>query len=70
MDPVTATATASLASADFSIFTLFVRADIVVKLVMLSLLAASIFSWALIFDKFKIFKKLFRETALVEDQFW
>lgn len=70
MDPVTATATTSLASADFSIFTLFLRADIVVKLVMLSLLVASIFSWALIFDKFKIFKKLFKETALVEDQFW
>lgn len=70
MDPVTTTAAASLGSTDFSIITLFMRADIVVKLVMISLLAASIFSWALIFDKVKVFKKLFKETELFEDQFW
>ena len=46
------------------------RADLVVKFVILSLIAASIFSWALIIDKFKIFKKLFKETELIEDQFW
>jgi biopolymer transport protein TolQ len=70
MDPITTTAAASLGSTDFSIITLFMRADIVVKLVMISLLAASIFSWALIFDKVKVFKKLFKETELFEDQFW
>ncbi len=70
MDPVTATAASSLGTTDFSIFTLFMRADLVVKFVMLSLIAASIFSWALIIDKFKIFKKLFKETELIEDQFW
>ena len=70
MDPVTTTAAASLGSTDFSIITLFMRADIVVKLVMISLLAASIFSWALIFDKVKVFRKLFKETELFEDQFW
>ena len=70
MDPVTATAASSLGTTDFSIFTLFMRADLVVKFVILSLIAASIFSWALIIDKFKIFKKLFKETELIEDQFW
>jgi biopolymer transport protein TolQ len=49
---------------------LFMRADMVVKLVMLSLVAASIFSWALIIDKIKIFRKLFKETEIAEDQFW
>jgi biopolymer transport protein TolQ len=42
----------------------------VVKLVMLSLVVASIFSWALIIDKIKIFRKLFKETEIAEDQFW
>ena len=70
MDPVKATAASSLGTTDFSIFTLFMRADLVVKFVILSLIAASIFSWALIIDKFKIFKKLFKETELIEDQFW
>jgi len=64
MDPVTTTAAASLGTTDFSIITLFMRADLVVKLVILSLLAASVFSWALIFDKFKIFKKLFKKQKL------
>ena len=69
MDPVTTAAT-SLGTTDFSILTLFMRADLVVKLVMLSLVAASIFSWALIIDKIKIFRKLFKETEIAEDQFW
>jgi biopolymer transport protein TolQ len=46
------------------------RADLVVKLVMISMVAASIFSWALIIDKIKIFKKIFKETDIAEDQFW
>jgi biopolymer transport protein TolQ len=69
MDPVTTAAT-SLGTTDFSIITLFMRADMVVKLVMLSLVVASIFSWALIIDKIKIFRKLFKETEIAEDQFW
>lgn len=69
MDPVTAAAT-SLGTTDFSIITLFMRADLVVKFVMISLVAASIFSWALIIDKIKIFKKIFKETDIAEDQFW
>jgi len=41
---------------DFSLWQLFVRADFVVKSVIILLLASSIFSWALIFDKYKLFK--------------
>ena len=43
---------------DFSLWKLFLRADFVVKFVIILLIAASIFSWALIFDKFKLFKKI------------
>ena len=47
-----------LSSTDFSIIKLFVRADIIVKSVILILIAASIYSWAIIFDKYKLFKKI------------
>ena len=40
---------------DFSLWKLFLRADFVVKFVIILLIACSIFSWALIFDKFKLF---------------
>tara|TARA_Y100000816_G_C25992939_1_gene518673 strand:+ start:776 stop:976 length:201 start_codon:yes stop_codon:yes gene_type:complete len=45
-------------SADFSIGTLFMRADIIVKSVILVLVGASIYSWAIIFNKYKLFKKI------------
>ena len=45
---------------DFSLWKLFLRADFVVKFVIILLIAASIFSWALIFDKFKLFKQINR----------
>ena len=44
-------------NADFSLFSLFLRADIVVKSVMIILILCSVYSWAIIFDKFRIFKK-------------
>ena len=43
---------------DFSLWKLFLRADWVVKSVIILLIACSIFSWALIFDKIKLFKKI------------
>ena len=46
---------------DFSLWKLFLRADFVVKFVIILLIAASIFSWALIFDKFKLFKKFHKK---------
>ena len=42
---------------DFSLWQLFLRADFVVKSVIILLLASSIYSWALIFDKYKMVKK-------------
>ena len=45
-------------STDFSLWSLFLRADFVVKFVIILLIFSSIFSWALIFDKFKLFKTI------------
>ena len=42
-----------LTSTDFSIVQLFLRADIIVKSVIIILIAASVYSWAIIFDKYK-----------------
>ena len=50
-------------STDFSLIQLFLRADFVVKSVIIILIAASIYSWALIFDKYKLFKKIEKSTS-------
>ena len=59
-----------LSSSDFSIFKLFIRADIIVKSVIILLIAASIYSWAIIFDKYKLFKKINKSTDEFEEKFW
>ena len=55
---------------DFSLWQLFIRADFVVKSVIILLLASSIYSWALIFDKYKLFKKINLLTLDFENKFW
>jgi biopolymer transport protein TolQ len=55
---------------DFSLWQLFLRADFVVKFVILLLLSSSIYSWALIFDKYKLFKKINLSTSEFENKFW
>ena len=57
-------------SSDFSLWKLFLRADFVVKSVIIILLACSIYSWALIFDKYKLFKKINSTTEDFENKFW
>ena len=57
-------------SADFSLINLFIRADIVVKLVIITLIACSIYSWAVIIEKIKLFKKINRSTEEFEAKFW
>ena len=59
-----------LSSTDFSIIKLFLRADIIVKAVIILLIAASVYSWAIIFDKYKLFKKINRSSEDFEDKFW
>ena len=48
---------------DFSLWSLFLRADFVVKFVIILLIFSSVFSWALIFDKFKLFKTCLLYTS-------
>ena len=55
---------------DFSLTQLFLRADFVVKSVIIILIAASVFSWALIFEKYRLFKKIEKSTSSFEDKFW
>jgi len=55
---------------DFSLWQLFIRADFVVKSVIIILLASSIYSWALIFDKYRLFKKINLSTLDFESKFW
>ncbi len=57
-------------STDFSIIQLFLRADFVVKSVIIILIAASIYSWALIFEKQRLFKKIEKSTSNFEEKFW
>ena len=55
---------------DFSIINLFIRADIIVKTVIIILIASSIYSWAVIFEKMKMFKKINKSTEEFENKFW
>jgi biopolymer transport protein TolQ len=57
-------------SADFSLINLFLKADIIVKTVIISLIACSIYSWAIIFDKIKMFKKINLSSEEFEEKFW
>ena len=57
-------------SADFSILNLFIRADIIVKSVIIILIAASIYSWAIIIEKYRLFKKINKTSEEFENKFW
>ena len=48
----------------------FLRADIVVKSVIVILIFASIYSWALIFDKYRLFNRIHKSSSIFEDKFW
>ena len=67
---ITSQAVGLASSTDFSITTLFLRADIIVKSVIIILIAASVYSWAIIIDKFRLFKKINKSSQEFEDKFW
>lgn len=58
------------ANSSFSLMSLFLDADIVVKSVILILIFASIWSWTIIFAKFSSLKSLFREADEFEENFY
>jgi biopolymer transport protein TolQ len=69
-NPIDAIALGGAASHDLSILGLFLQADIIVKVVMLILLLASFWSWAVIFDKLMRLRRLSREAESFEESFW
>jgi biopolymer transport protein TolQ len=66
----TAALAGSHLSSDLSIWTLFLNADLIVKLVILMLVLASVWSWAIIFEKFFKLRRLHQQADEFEDQFW
>jgi biopolymer transport protein TolQ len=57
-------------AADLSLISLFLRADLVVQLVLVVLLAASVWSWAIIVEKFRRMRRLSEEGDRFEEAFW
>ena len=55
---------------DFTLINLFLRADIIVKSVIIILILCSIYSWALIFEKYRLFKKINISSEEFEEKFW
>ncbi len=67
---ITSQAVGLASSADFSLINLFIRADIIVKSVIIMLIACSIYSWAVIIEKYRLFKKINQSTEEFEVKFW
>lgn len=65
-----AQAAPAVTAGDFSFFNLFLQAHLVVKLVIVGLLLASIWSWAIIIEKYFLFNKTKRQTNRFEKIFW
>jgi biopolymer transport protein TolQ len=62
--------TLGAAGGDLSLWGLFVQADIVVKIVMLGLLMASVWVWAVVFEKWSSLRRANRDADGFEDRFW
>ena len=67
---ITSQAVGLASNTDFSIWKLFIRADVIVKSVIIILIASSIYSWAVIIEKIKLFKKINLTTEDFENKFW
>jgi biopolymer transport protein TolQ len=67
---ITSQAVGLASNTDFSLLSLFLRADFIVKTVIIMLIGCSIYSWAIIIEKFKLFKKINKETEEFEIKFW
>ena len=67
---ITSQAIGLASNTDFSLVSLFLRADIIVKSVMIILVAFSIYSWAIIFDKIRLFRKINKSAEEFEEKFW
>ena len=67
---ITSQAVGLASNTDFTLWSLFVRADFIVKTVILMLIGCSIYSWAIIIEKLRLFKKVNLESEEFEEKFW
>jgi len=67
---ITSQAVGLASNTDFAITSLFLRADFIVKSVIIILVASSVYSWAIIFDKFMMFRRINKDSQEFEDRFW
>ena len=58
------------AGADLSIWGLFLQSDPLVKLVIIGLLFASVWVWAVVFEKWSTLRRVNRDANGFEDRFW
>ena len=72
MEPsaVSSTILAGSVAHDLSVWGLFLQADVVVKIVMLMLILASFWCWAIIFEKIMRLRKLWAQAEEFEEAFW
>jgi biopolymer transport protein TolQ len=67
---ITSQAVELASNTDFSILSLFLRADFIVKSVIIILIASSVYSWAIIFDKILMFRRINKDSEDFEERFW
>ncbi len=67
---VSLSAGVAVGAIDLSPFALFLQASVVVKIVMIGLVAASVWSWAIIFEKWTSLTRLERQAKAFERTFW
>ncbi len=70
MDRAVEATNLAVAGGDLSLIGLFMHADIIVKFVMLLLLAASVWVWAVVFEKYMSLRRVTRAADGFEDRFW
>lgn len=69
-DQVIETIALEASSGDFSVWGMFLQADWVVQLVMISLIVASFWSWVVVYGKFKHLRAIKKKADAFEETFW
>ena len=69
-DVIQSTVLAGSFSNDLSIWGLFLQADVIVKVVMIGLIVASFWCWAIIFEKILRMRRFRRQALKFEESFW
>ncbi len=70
MDSVLVEQTVGIVNTDFSLWALFLRADFVVQGVMIGLILASVFSWAIVIEKWRMVRRYSKLSDQFENKFW